>query len=311
MALKLFAGRSSLDLGKAIAAYLNQELGPITIRNFSDGEIYVRYDENIRGEDVFIIQSTQPPAENLVELLLMLDAAKRASARRVTAVIPYYGYARQDRKDQPRVPISAKLVADVIQAAGADRILTMDLHSSQIQGYFNIPFDHLYARRVLIPRLQELKLKNPTVLAPDIGSVPLARSYAKLLGATLAMIDKRRPAPNRAEVMNLIGEVKNREVLIMDDMVDTAGTLVAAAETALEHGARSVMAACTHGVFSGPAVQRLHQAPITKMLVTDTLPMPASKRFPQLEIVSSAPLFGEAIRRIHNEESISILFNLE
>jgi ribose-phosphate pyrophosphokinase len=226
---KIFSGRANPMLGKAISDFLELESGAITLKDFSDGEIYVRYDENIRGEDVFIIQSLAPPADNFMELLLMMDAAKRASAKRVTAVLPYYGYARQDRKDQPRVPISAKLVADMMVAAGADRVITMDLHSSQIQGYFNIPFDHLYSKKVLVNAIKEMGLENLTVLAPDIGSVPLSRSYAKQLDATLAIIDKRRPEPNRAEVMNLIGEVEGKNVLIMDDMTDTAGTMTNAA----------------------------------------------------------------------------------
>ena len=307
---KLFSGRSNPDFGRAVADYLEQEMGEVTIRSFSDGELWVRFDENIRGEDVFIIQSTNPPDTNMIELLLMLDAAKRASARRVTAVVPYYGYARQDRKDQPRVPISAKLFADLIQTAGADRVVSMDLHSSQIQGYFNIPFDHLYSKRALVSAIKKLKLEKLMVLAPDIGSVPMSRSYAQLLDAKLAIIDKRRPDHNKAEVMNLIGEVKDHNVLIMDDMVDTAGTLTAAAQVAKDRGAHSVHAACTHGVLSGPAVERISSSPIEKLLVTDAIRIDEEKKFDKLEMVSVAPVFGEAIRRIHNEESISVLFSL-
>jgi len=307
---KLFCGRSNPELGRAVSQYLDMELGKMTIEPFSDGELWIRYDENIRGEDVFIMQSTNPPDTNMVELLLMLDAAKRASARRVTAVVPYYGYARQDRKDQPRVPISAKLFADLIQTAGADRVVSMDLHSSQIQGYFNIPFDHLYSKRVLVGAIQDLGLDNLVVLAPDIGSVPMSRSYAKLLNATLAIIDKRRPSHNKAEVMHLIGKVVGKNVLIMDDMIDTAGTMAAAAEKAVKRGALSVNAAVTHGVLSGPAIKRLRKAPIDRILITDTINISAKKRMDKLISVSVASVFGEAIQRIHDEKSISVLFDI-
>ena len=307
---KLFCGRSNPRLGKAVAEYLDMDLGQMTIEPFSDGELWIRFDENIRGEDVFIMQSTNPPDTNMVEMLLMMDAAKRASARRVTAVIPYYGYARQDRKDQPRVPISAKLFADLIQTAGADRVVSMDLHSSQIQGYFNIPFDHLYSKRVLVGAIQDLGLDNLVVLAPDIGSVPMSRSYAKLLNATLAIIDKRRPSHNKAEVMHLIGHVKDKNVLIMDDMTDTAGTITAAAKKAIKKGALSVNAAVTHGVLSGPAIKRLGRAPIERILVTDTINIPEEKQIDKLKFVSVASVFGEAIQRIHEEKSISVLFDI-
>ncbi len=306
---KLFCGRSNPAFGKAVAKYLDMELGAMTIKPFSDGELWIRFDENIRGEDVFIIQSTNPPDTNMIELLLMLDAAKRASARRVTAVLPYYGYARQDRKDQPRVPISAKLFADLIQTAGADRVVSMDLHSSQIQGYFNIPFDHLYSKKVLVGAIQDLKLENMVVLAPDIGSVPMSRSYAKLLNSSLAIIDKRRPEHNKAEVMHLIGKVGAKNVLIMDDMIDTAGTMVAAAKKARAMGALSVHAAVTHGVLSGPAIRRLKKAPIDRILVTDSIRIDDKKCFDKLASISVAPVFGEAILRIHQEKSISVLFD--
>lgn len=307
---KLFAGRSNPEFGQAVADYLGLALGKMTIKNFSDGELWVRYNENIRGEDVFVIQSTNPPENNMMELLLALDAAKRASARRVTAVIPYYGYARQDRKDQPRVPISAKLFADLFQTAGADRVVSMDLHSSQIQGYFNIPFDHLYSKKVLVKAIVSLGLDNLVVLAPDIGSVPMSRSYAKLLDASLAIIDKRRPGHNEAEVMHLIGKVGAKNVLIMDDMVDTAGTLVAAAQKAKEMGALSVNAAVTHGVLSGPAIDRIESSKIDRMLITDTTNIPEEKWIDKMIPVSVAPVFGEAIKRIHDEESISVLFDV-
>jgi len=307
---KLFCGRSNPEFGNVVAKYLGIDLGKMTIKPFSDGELWVRFDENIRGEDVFIIQSTNPPDTNMIELLLMLDAAKRASARRVTAVIPYYGYARQDRKDQPRVPISAKLFADLIQTAGADRVVSMDLHSSQIQGYFNIPFDHLYSKKVLVGAIKSLEMDNMVVLAPDIGSVPMSRSYAKLLDASLAIIDKRRPEHNKAEVMHLIGEVEGMNVLIMDDMIDTAGTLVAAAKKARSMGAISVNAAVTHGVLSGPALDRLGQAPIDRILVSDSIDVSMKKQEKKIMTVSVASVFGEAIQRIHNEESISVLFDV-
>jgi len=307
---KLFCGRSNPEFGLAVAKYLDIELGKMTIKPFSDGELWIRFDENVRGEDVFIIQSTNPPDTNMIELLLMLDAAKRASARRVTAVLPYYGYARQDRKDQPRVPISAKLFADLIQTAGADRVVSMDLHSSQIQGYFNIPFDHLYSKRVLVGAIKELGIEDLVVLAPDIGSVPMSRSYAKLLDATLAIIDKRRPGHNEAEVMHLIGKVGAKNVLIMDDMIDTAGTIVAAAKKARSMGAISVNAAITHGVLSGPAISRLTDSVIDRILITDTINIPEEKRIDKLVSVTVASVFGEAIQRIHNEESISVLFDI-
>lgn len=310
MEAKLFTGRSNPRLAQLIAEYLQMELGDISIKDFSDGELWVRYNENVRGQDVFIIQSTNPPANNIMELLLMLDAAKRASARRVTAVIPYYGYARQDRKDQPRVPISAKLLADMINAAGADRVLTMDLHSAQIQGYFNIPFDHLYSKTALISHLKDMDFaENLVLLSPDVGSIPLSRSYAKLLDASLAIIDKRRPQANQAEVMNLIGDVEGKNVLIMDDMVDTAGTLTAAARTAKGHGALTIRAACTHGVLSGPAIERIKNSPVEKLIVSNTIQIPDTKMIDKIEMVSVASVFGEAIARIHNEESISSLFN--
>lgn len=307
---KLFCGRSNPEFGKAVAKYLDTDLGKITIKPFSDGELWIRFDENVRGVDVFIMQSTNPPDTNMIELLLMLDAAKRASAGRVTAVIPYYGYARQDRKDQPRVPISAKLFADLIQTAGADRVVSMDLHSSQIQGYFNIPFDHLYSKKVLVGAIQNLGLDNLVVLAPDIGSVPMSRSYAKLLNASLAIIDKRRPEHNKIEVMHLVGKVGGKNVLIMDDMIDTAGTMMAAAIRAREKGALSVNAAVTHGVLSGPAIERLSEAPIDRILVTDSIKIAEEKRIDKLVSVSVAPVFGEAIQRIHDEKSISVLFDI-
>jgi len=308
--LKLFAGRSNPELANEIAESMGEPLGDLRIVNFSDGELWVKYEENIRGTDVFLIQSTNPPAENIMELLLMIDAARRASAHRITAVIPYYGYARQDRKDQPRVPISARLMATLITEAGADRVLTMDLHSTQIQGFFDIPFDHLYSKIALLNYIREEHMDNLVILAPDIGSIPMARSYAKLLGTSLAIIDKRRPEPNQSEVMNVIGHLDGKNVLLIDDLVDTAGTMTTAAVTAREKGAKSVQAMATHPVLSGPAVKRIKQSPIERLTVTNTLHIPEEKKMDKLKVISVGELFGESIKRIHEEESISVLFNV-
>lgn len=307
---RIFAGRSNPLLANEISDYLKIPLGKISIKNFSDGEIWVKYEENIRGTDVFLIQSTSPPAENIIELLLMIDAAKRASAHRITAVIPYYGYARQDRKDQPRVPISARVLASLISEAGADRVLTMDLHSTQIQGFFDIPFDHLYSKIALLKHIRRANYEHLTVLAPDVGSIPMARSYAQLLGASLAIIDKRRPEANRSEVMHVIGELENRTVIIIDDLVDTAGTMTSAAQIAKDQGALGVFACATHAVLSGPAVRRIKDSPIKELMVTNTLNISAEKQFDRLRIISVGDVFGESIRRIHEEESISSLFKV-
>ncbi len=307
---RIFAGRSNPLLASEISEYLKIPLGKISIKNFSDGEIWVKFEENIRGTDVFLIQSTNPPAENIIELLLMIDAAKRASAHRITAVIPYYGYARQDRKDQPRVPISARVLATLIMEAGADRVLTMDLHSTQIQGFFDIPFDHLYSKIALLKYIRRANYENLTVLAPDVGSIPMARSYAQLLGASLAIIDKRRPEANRSEVMHVIGELEDRTVIIIDDLVDTAGTMTSAARVAETQGATGVFACATHAVLSGPAVDRIKASPIQELMVTNTLDIPEEKRFDRLRIISVGDVFGESIRRIHEEESISSLFKV-
>jgi ribose-phosphate pyrophosphokinase len=306
--LRIFAGDISRLLAAEIASSLHVPLGEVTLSRFSDGELHVKFKENIRGKDIFLVQSTVPPADNLMQLLLMLDAAKRASARRVTCVIPYFGYARQDRKDQPRVSIGAKLVADVLTAAGADRVLTMDLHAEQIQGFFNIPFDHMYGRAVLLPYMEAMGRENCTVLAPDIGSVKMARAYAKRLHAELAIVDKRRPRANEAEVMNVIGEVNGRNIVIVDDMIDTAGTITQSAQVAVDMGAESVICACTHGLFSGKAIERLNSAPITDLLVTDTIPFRDEMGVKNLKLVSVAPIFAQAIRMIHDERSISSLF---
>ena len=311
--MKIFAGRSNLRLAQEISAELDIPLGPRTIKNFSDGEIYLKFEENIRNQDVFIIQSTNPPAENIIELLLMLDAARRASASSVTAVIPYYGYGRQDRKDRPRVPISARLFLDTFEAVGASRVITMDLHSPQIQGFVNIPFDHLYSRLVLLERLRVLNLnaENGVILSPDIGSARMGQAYARYLDLGFAVIDKRRPYHNRAEVVHLIGNLDERHVIIIDDMIDTAGTVVSAAEAAREHGAKSVTAVATHGLFSGPATERLMAAPIEKIIITNTVDLQAKGLEPKLEIVSVAKVFAASIQRITAGRSLSSLFEME
>ena len=309
--LKLFSGTANPELAERIADSLNRPLEALSIRRFSDGEIWVKYVENIRGADVFLIQPTCSPAENVLELLIMIDAAKRASARRVTAVIPYYGYARQDRKDQPRVAISSKLMANLITTAGADRVLTMDLHAPQIQGFFDIPLDHLYSSYVFVEYFRKKSIDNLVVVSPDIGSIKMARAYSKRLGAKLALVDKRRPRHNVAEVMHIIGEVRDKNVLIVDDMVDTAGTLVGAAAAMKKNGAKQIYAACTHPLLSGDAGKRIEASPINEMVVTDTIPIPEEKMIDKIKILSVAPIFSQAIERIHKEESISILFDVE
>jgi ribose-phosphate pyrophosphokinase len=310
--LKIFSGRSNLALAQGIVDVLGMDLGDVTIRTFADGELWVKYEENIRGQDVFIIQSTNAPSDNLIELFLLLDAAVRASAQRVTAVMPYFGYGRQDRKDQPRVPISSRVMVDVITATGADRIISMDLHSTQIQGFASIPFDHLYSRMVLMDTLKKLDFSpdNCTVLAPDVGSAAMGQSYARSLGVHFALIDKRRYAPNKAEVSHLIGDLEGKDVLIIDDMIDTAGTTVSAAQAAMDKGAKSVIAVATHGVLSDPAIDRLKEAPIKELIITDTISLKKEKQLPKMKIVSVANVFGEAIKRIHNGESVSALFDL-
>ena len=308
--LKIFSGRSNLELASDIAKSLKQDLGSISIRTFSDGELWVKYEENIRGCDVFIIQSTNGPSENIIELALMVDAAVRASADTVTVVIPYFGYGRQDRKDQPRVPISSRVMIDILTAMGADRIITLDLHSTQIQGFAKIPFDNLYSRVVLFDAIKKENLEpsTSTVLAPDIGSVKMSQGYAKNLGMHFALIDKRRFAPNQAEVNHLIGELMGMDVLIIDDMIDTAGTIVNAAKAALDKGARSVTVVATHGVLSGPAIERLNTANIKRIILTDTISIPSEKRIDKMKVVSVASIFGEAVNRVHNGESVSALF---
>ena len=307
---KIFSGRSNPGLAKKIANSADCELGDISIKTFSDGEIWVKYEENIRGQDVFIIQSTNGPSENIIELALMTDAAVRASASTVNVIMPYFGYGRQDRKDQPRVPISSKVMIDIFTSMGADRIVTMDLHSTQIQGFAKIPFDHLYSRMVLMKAISDLGLdpKQSVVLAPDIGSAAISQAYAKRLKMHFALIDKRRFAPNQAKVSHLIGELDNMDVLIIDDMIDTAGTTVGAAIAAMEKGAKSVTAIATHGVLSGPAIERLKSAPIKNLVVTDTIQIPEEKILSNMKIITVADVFGSAINRIHNGESVSALF---
>tara|TARA_B100001996_G_scaffold375991_1_gene356669 strand:- start:605 stop:1549 length:945 start_codon:yes stop_codon:yes gene_type:complete len=308
--LKIFSGRSNLALGEKLVQTLGCKLGEISIRTFSDGELWVKFEENIRGHDVFLIQSTNGPSENIIELALMVDAAIRASANRVTVLMPYFGYGRQDRKDQPRVPISSRAMIDIFTVMGSDRIVTMDLHSTQIQGFAKIPFDNLYSRTVLLDAIlsQGINPETGVVLAPDIGSAKMSQSYAKHLGMHFALIDKRRYAPNQAEVSHLIGDLENMDVLIIDDMIDTAGTTVNAAEAALNQGAKSVTAVATHGVLSGPAIKRLHESKIKKIIVTDTINIPKEKQIAKMEIVSVAEVFAEAVSRIHNGESVSALF---
>ena len=308
--LKIFSGRANQLLAKNIAEFLGHDLGKVSIKTFSDGELWVKFEENIRGHDVFIIQSTNSPAENILELTLMIDAAVRASANRVTVVIPYFAYGRQDRKDQPRVPISSRVMIDIFESMGTNRIITMDLHSTQIQGFAKVPFDNLYSRSVIYDAIknENFNPKNSVVLAPDMGSVKMSQGYAKNLGMNFAIIDKRRYAPNKAEVSHLIGELKNREVLIIDDMIDTAGTTINAAEAAFQKGANSVTAVATHGVLSGNAIDKLNKSKIKKIIITDTIGISKRNKIDKIKIVSVANLFGEAVNRIHNGESVSALF---
>lgn len=308
--LKVFAGNSNPALVKEICEYLKVEQGNALVSTFSDSEIRVQVNENVRGKDVFLFQSICDPVnKHLMELLLLLDALKRSSAYRITAVIPYYGYGRQDRKDQPRVPISAKLVADLIATAGADRVLTMDLHAGQIQGFFNVPVDHLYAAPVLLEYVEKRGGPDLVVVSPDAGGVERARAFAKRIPANLAIIDKRREGPNESKVMHIIGDVSGRDALLLDDMIDTAGTIAQGAQACADHGARRVWAACTHAVLSGPALERLTASKLEEVIVTNTIPLNGKERIcPKLRVLSVAPLLGEAIKRIHEEESVSSLF---
>jgi len=308
--IRIFGGRAHPSLVREICDYLGLPQGNSTAFNFSDGETFCQIDENVRGSDVFIVQPTcRPVNENLMELLILLDAFKRSSASRVTAVLPYYGYARQDKKDQPRVPITSKLVADLISRAGADRVLTMDLHAAQIQGFFDVPVDHLFAAPVLLEAIRELALPNLMIVSPDAGGVERARAIAKRLEAGLAIVDKRRTAPNVAEVMHIIGEVDGRDVLILDDIIDTAGTLTKTVDALRAKGARRILAAGVHGVLSGPAIQRIEQSPLEQVLITNTTPVEEKlAKSSKLRALSVAPLLGEAIRRIHENSSVSSLF---
>lgn len=307
----VFSGRANLELARNICAYMKVPLGKIIVRDFSDKEIYVRIEENVRGGDIFIIQPTCTPVNtNLMELLIITDALRRASAKRITAVIPYYGYGRQDRKCEPRVPITSKLVADLLHTAGIDRALTVDLHAGQIQGFFNIPLDHLFAMNVLVSYIKELNLPNLMVISPDAGGVERARAYAKRLGASLAIIDKRREGPNEAKAMNIIGDVRDKVAFIVDDMIDTAGTLMEATDALIAAGASEVHACCTHPVLSGEACERIRNSPIKSIVTTDTIPMGDElSRLGKIKALSVAPLLGEAIMRIHSESSISSLFD--
>ena len=307
---RIFTGSANPALGEAIARALGVPLGRAHLSRFSDGEIWFQIQDNVRGADVFVVQPTGPPVnENLMELLVMLDALKRSSASRITAVLPYYGYARQDRKDKPRVPISAKLVADLLSAAGTDRVLTMDLHASQIQGFFDVPVDHLFAAPVIIDYVARLQLPDLTIVSPDAGGVERARAYAKRLDSSLAIVDKRRETPNVAEVHHVIGDVEGRTALIVDDIVDTGGTLGQVAVAVKKAGARDVLASCSHGVLSGRALERIEKSPLSKLIVTDSIPLTEEKqRSAKIVVLSIAELMAKAIRNIHEESSVTSLF---
>jgi len=308
--LRIFTGNAHPALGDGIARFLGIPVGRAHLSRFSDGEVWFQIQDNVRGADVFVIQPTGPPVnENLMELLVMLDAFKRSSASRITAVLPYYGYARQDRKDKPRVPISAKLVADLLSAAGTDRILTMDLHASQIQGFFNVPVDHLFAAPIIMEHVAKLKLPKLTVVSPDAGGVERARAYAKRLEATLAIVDKRRETANVAEVHHVVGDVEGRTALIVDDIVDTGGTLAKVAQAIREAGAREVLASCSHPVLSGDALEKIEASPLSRLIVSDSIPVSEQKRRSgKIVVLSIAELMGKAIRNIHEEASVTSLF---
>jgi len=307
--LGLFTGRANPELARKITEYLGIPLGKMEIRSFSDGETYVKINESVRGRDIFLLQPTSPPAsENLMELLIMIDAFQRASAGRITAVIPYYGYARQDRKDQPRVPITSKLVANLITVAKADRVLTMDLHVDQIHGFFDIKIDHLFAASIIIEYFKKKNLKDLIVLSPDVGGLRRARAYARRLVIPLAFVDKRRPVADEAEIINIVGKIKGKQILIVDDMIDTGGTLLIATNTLLEKGATAVYASCTHAVFSGEAYEKINASPLKEMVVTDTIPLNSKRTKNKIKVLSVAPLLGEAINRIHQNRSVSKLF---
>ena len=310
--IKIFSGNSNPELAQKIASQLGVELGDAVVTRFSDGEISVNINESVRGVDAFIIQSTCSPVNrHLMEMLIMIDAFKRASAGRITAVIPYYGYARQDRKAKARDPITAKLVANLLTAAGADRILTMDLHANQIQGYFDIPVDHLLGGRILMEHFEKMNIEDLVVVSPDHGSVARARSFAQYLDSPIAIVDKRRPKDNVSEVMNIIGDVRDKNLIILDDMIDTAGTLCNAAEALKKFGAKNIYACCTHPVLTGPAIERIQNSELTEVIVLDTIPLPEEKRIEKIKILSTAPLFASAIEKIFDCESVSVLFSPE
>jgi len=308
--IKLFAGNSNPELAEKVAEFAGVTLGNAYVSTFSDGEIYVNIKETVRGVDVFVVQSTNPPVnDNLMEMLIMIDALRRASAGRITAVLPYYGYARQDRKAKARDPITAKLVANLITEAGADRVLSMDLHASQIQGYFDIPVDHLLGVPILAEYFKKQNMEDLVVVSPDMGSVTRARNFANIMDAPIAIIDKRRPKANVSEVMNIIGEIEGKNVIIVDDLIDTAGTITQAANALKEFGAKSVQACCTHPILSGPAIERINKSSIEKLIVTDTVPLGKEKYSEKIVSVSVSKLFGKAIRRIHDNKSVSKLFD--
>ncbi len=311
--LLVFAGRASQELAADICQYIGIETGKSILKNFSDGENYVRIEQNVRGGDVFVIQSTCSPGNNnLMEMLIMIDALKRASAKRITAVIPYFGYARQDRKCEPRVPITSKLVADLLHTSGANRVLTVDLHAGQIQGFFNMPVDHLFAMNVLVNYIKGLNLPNLMVISPDAGGVERARAYAKRLGSPLAIVDKRRESINEAKAMNVIGDVTGKTTVIVDDMIDTAGTLMESTNALLKAGAREVHACCSHPVLSGPAGERIESSPLKSVITTNTIPLSENlNSIEKIKVLSIAPLLGEALIRIHSETSVSSLFDSE
>jgi ribose-phosphate pyrophosphokinase len=308
-ALKIFTGRANPKLAEEICRYVKIPLGKAMVTQFGDGECRVKIEENVRGTDCFIVQPTCPPVnDNLMELLTMIDAFCRASARRITAVIPYYGYGRQDKKDEPRVPITAKLAADIITAAGTDRVLTMDLHAGQIQGFFKIPVDNLYATPVLLDYFRRKGLKKLVVISPDPGGVERARAFAKGMKASLALVDKRRPAPNLASVMNIIGEVEGRNVIILDDLIDTGGTITGVVKALKENGSRDIFAACSHGVLSGLAAKEIEQSELRELVITNSINLLDDKKCKKITVLSIAKLLGEAIKRIHKETSVSTLF---
>lgn len=306
---KLISGNANRGLAEEIARNLGVDLAKVTATKFADGEIFVRIDENIRGADVFIVQPTNPPADNILELLLLMDAARRASAARITCVMPYYGYSRQDRKDQPRVAIGAKLMANMIERAGADRVLGLDFHQHQLQGFFDKPVDHLYAAPVLVNHFKRKQLKDLVIVAPDVGSAKMARGFGKRLNASLAIIDKRRPTANVSEVVNVVGDVEGKDCIIPDDMIDTAGTVSEAARALKALGANDIYVCATHALLSGPAVERLKNAPIAEVVVTDSIALDPAKRFDRLTVLSVGELLAKAIRFTHSEQSVSSLFD--